>query len=121
MTVPAAAPPLTERLRALLVNQASEATLTCTFAPGGRFNGVGIRSHLYCANCGQGHLWHEVAAGLQLIATAEEIIRSAGVDVDGIRDRVAKVVADVETATRIVDETLETLSVSGESRGGHSV
>lgn len=77
MTVDASAPPLSVRLRALVVNQASEATLTCTFTPGGRFGGVGIRSHLYCANCSQGLMWHEVAAGLALIAMAEDILRSA--------------------------------------------
>lgn len=76
-TVPVAAPMTSERLRALLVNQASEATLTCTFAPGGKFGGVGIRSHLYCAHCSQGRIWHEVAAGLRLIELAEQIIHGA--------------------------------------------
>lgn len=76
MTVQASPPPLSARLRALVINQASEATLTCTFVPGGRFGGVGIRSHLYCANCSQGLLWHEVAAGLALIAMAEDMLRS---------------------------------------------
>lgn len=68
------APGVVERLRVLLVNQAGEAVLSCRFQPGGQFNGVGIRSRLYCANCSQGLMWHEVAAGLALIATAEGII-----------------------------------------------
>lgn len=78
MSTVTATPPVSERLRALVVNQACEATLTCAFVPGGRFGGVGIRSHLYCAICSQGLIWHEVAAGLALIATAEAIIRSSG-------------------------------------------
>lgn len=112
-------PPLSARLRALVVSHAGEATLTCQFAPGGRFGGVGIRSHLYCAHCCQGILWHEVAAGLVLIATAEEIVAAAG-DLESIRDRLAVVVADHETAGRLVDEIRGTLSrsVSGESREG---
>ncbi len=78
MTTTGAAEPMTStRLRALLVNQASEATVTCAFVPGGKLGGVGIRSHLYCATCGQGRLWHEVAAGLRLIEVAESIIRGA--------------------------------------------
>lgn len=78
MTLPAPVVMTSARLRALLVTQSSEATVTCTFAPGGKFGGVGIQSHLYCANCSQGLLWHEVAAGLALIVTAEEIVRAAG-------------------------------------------
>lgn len=78
MSAAATGKPLSERLRALLIEHASEATLTCRFVPGGQFGGVGIRSHLYCANCRQGHLWHLVAEGLATIATAEEILRSAG-------------------------------------------
>jgi len=111
--------PLSARLRALVVNQASAATLTCTFAPGGRFGGVGIRSHLYCANCSQGHLWHLVAEGLQFIALAEDIL-GAG-DLEPFRDRIATLVADMEHAARIVAACSDTLSRSGESRGGRSV
>lgn len=70
--------PVAERLRALILDQAGEAVLTCKFVPGGKFGGVGIQSYLYCANCSQGHLWHLVAEGLQLVATAEAIIQSAG-------------------------------------------
>ena len=120
MTGPAAQPPLSDRLRALLVNQASEATLTCTFVPGGRFGGVGIHSHLYCATCSQGHLWHLVAEGLRLIATAEEVLRAAG-ELEPLRDRVATAVHDIETAARIAAECSDAISRSGESRGGRSV
>ena len=77
-TAAAVKPPLSVRLRALIVQHASEETIGCEFKPGGKLGGVGIRSHLYCANCSQGLIWHEVAEGLATIATAEEIIRSAG-------------------------------------------
>lgn len=82
MAVATAPAPVSERLRALLVNQAGEAVLTCTFQPGGKFGGVGIRSHLYCAHCSQGLMWHEVAAGLATIAAAEAII-AAQAEEDG--------------------------------------
>lgn len=72
------------RLRALLVSHASEATVTCTFVPGGKLGGVGIQSHLYCANCSQGRIWHEVAAGLALIVTAEQMLGVQSDPGDGI-------------------------------------
>lgn len=75
--------PVCVRLRALLLDQAA-AVLTCpAFVPGGKFGGVGIRSHLYCANCSQGQLYHLIAEGLAMIATAEDIIQEAGARREG--------------------------------------
>jgi hypothetical protein len=70
-------PPISVRLRALIVGVCGEATLTCTFRPGGRkFGQVGIRSPFYCEDCGASIMWHEVAEGLRSVVTAEEIIRA---------------------------------------------
>ncbi len=103
-----------------MLDQAGEAVLTCTFVPGGKFGGVGIRSYLYCANCSQGHLWHLIAQGLQLIETAEEIVRAAG-ELEAIGDRVGPVLRDIQAAARIAAECSDTLSRSGHGRGGSSV
>ena len=75
--------PIADRLRALVIEMAGEATLTCRFRPGGRLHGVGIRSHFYCEDCGQAEMWHVVAEGVAVIATAEEIIRSADTSREG--------------------------------------
>lgn len=113
MTPPAPDVMTSTRLRALLVVHASEATVTCTFAPGGKFGGVGIRSHLYCAHCSQGRIWHEVAAGLALIITAEHLLqaveaagrledapRDGGVDLDAVRAQAAQVLARAVAGTQ---------------------
>lgn len=72
-------PPISVRLRALIVGVCGEATLTCRFRPGGRkFGEVGIRSPFYCEDCGASLMWHEVAEGLRSVVTAEEIIRAYG-------------------------------------------
>lgn len=83
-----AAPPLSAQLRTLVMNAASEATLTCTFAPGGRLRGAGIPGPNHCVNCNQPRMWHVVAAA---IAEAEwtEALRAAGVRRGGIFDDVA--------------------------------
>lgn len=52
---------LVDRLREDVLQFAGRATLTCTFVPGGKLDGAGIRSHLYCADCGQARVWHDVA------------------------------------------------------------
>lgn len=73
MTAPAIAPPrpLSERLRVLVRNAASEATLTCSFVPGGRLRGAGIVSHNYCVNCNQALMWHEVAEAIRELEREE--------------------------------------------------
>lgn len=115
------------RLRALLVTHASEATVTCTFAPGGKLGGVGIQSHLYCAHCSQGRIWHEVAAGLVLIVRAETLIRAvetagcleqgATADVEAelaaVRAEAARVLTELETAAAIADDCRDVLSATG--------
>jgi len=63
--------PLSERLRALVVQHAGVATLTCTFEPGGKHNGVGIASVLWCLTCRQARMWHDVAEGAALAAGTE--------------------------------------------------
>ena len=63
--------PLSERLRALVVQHAGVATLTCTFAPGGKLHGVGIPSVLWCLTCHQARMWHDVADGAALAAGTE--------------------------------------------------
>jgi hypothetical protein len=64
--------PLSARLRELVVDMAGTATLTCTFAPGGRLHGVGIRAPFYCANCGQARHWHHLVAEAATFAAAVE-------------------------------------------------
>jgi len=68
----AAAAPLSTRLRALVVQHAGQATLTCTFEPGGKLHGVGIASVLWCRACHQAGMWHDVAAGAALAAAVED-------------------------------------------------
>ena len=73
-TITAPAPrlePLSERLRALVVQHAGVATLTCTFEPGGQLHGVGIPSVLWCLTCRQARMWHDVADGAALASRAE--------------------------------------------------
>lgn len=115
MTASAGSPPLSDRLRALLVQHASVATLTCTFRPGGKFGGVGIRSHLFCAHCSHGIVWHELAAGLALIVWAEQAQR-AGVDLDAMRAQLATVLAEGDATARLIDECKQTIASRGESR-----
>jgi hypothetical protein len=69
--------PLSARLRELVVDMAGTATLTCTFAPGGRLHGVGIRAPFYCANCGQARHWHLVAEAATFAAAVEDGARAA--------------------------------------------
>jgi hypothetical protein len=69
---PPAVKPLSERLRDLVATVAGEATLTCTFLPGGRFDGrPGIVSPQYCARCNQSRMWHTVAAAVPDVVFAE--------------------------------------------------
>jgi hypothetical protein len=68
---------LSERLRTLVVDMASEETLTCDFLPGGQFHGVGICSHFYCARCCQARHWHDVAEAAALAAAVEDGARRA--------------------------------------------
>jgi hypothetical protein len=105
-------PPLSARLRALVVNAAGTDVLNCTFAPGGRFGGVGIRSHLYCANCSQGLLWHEVAEGLAAIATAEDIIQAGGA-LEDIRRRADAFAAGVEAASGLITNCSDIIRSAG--------
>lgn len=64
-------PPLSDRLRALVLRHATGATLTCTFVPGGQLHGVGIPSVLWCLTCAQAGMWHDVAAAAALAARVE--------------------------------------------------
>lgn len=80
VAAPSAPAPLSVRLRALVIDMACEATLTCTFAPGGQFNGVGICSHFYCQHCRQARHWHEVAEAAALAAAVEDGARRASVE-----------------------------------------
>jgi hypothetical protein len=63
--------PLSARLRALVVRLAGPATLTCAFVAGGKLNGVGIPSVLYCQACGRASVWHDVAEAVALAARCE--------------------------------------------------
>lgn len=69
------------RLRELVRTFAGERTLTCEFQPGGKLDGVGIRSKHYCANCAQSFMWHEVAAGATFIEAIEGDLRRDGEEV----------------------------------------
>lgn len=82
MSVAVATPPLSARLRRLVVEVASEATLTCRFVPGGRLRGAGIVGPHYCATCNQSLMWHEVAASIPDVELAEAL-RDAGVSRGG--------------------------------------
>jgi hypothetical protein len=67
--------PLSERLRALVLQHASVATLTCPFTPGGKLHGIGIPSVLWCLTCQQAGMWHDVAAAAVLAARVEAFER----------------------------------------------
>lgn len=64
--------PLSARLRALVVQHAGKAPLTCAFEGGGKHNGVGIASPLWCLTCGQARMWHDIGEGAALAASVED-------------------------------------------------
>lgn len=64
--------PLSARLRAIVLVQCGQQTLTCTFEPGGKLHGVGIASDLYCIRCGEAHTWHTVAEACRLAERLEQ-------------------------------------------------
>lgn len=74
----AAAAPLSERLRQLVMTVAKPATLTCQFSPGGRVTGAGIISQYHCVHCNQSLIWHEVAASIAHVAFSERV-KASGV------------------------------------------
>jgi hypothetical protein len=71
------------RLRRLVVAFAGEATLTCTFVPGGRLNGAGIVSQRHCATCNQARHWHEIAESIPLVELAESFVAAGRVPEEG--------------------------------------
>src|SRR4051812_27288959 len=119
--------PIGERLRKLVVTVAGEPTVMCEFRPGGRLNGVGIRSKLYCENCGQSLIWHEVAEGVRFIAEVEDGLRRAnaeegvgdgGSEHGGGGDRAELLLSGhaVGAVAAVADESAQALR-RGESRG----
>jgi hypothetical protein len=62
---------LSMRLRAMVVQHAGRAPLTCTFQAGGKLHGVGIASSLYCRTCHQARMWHDVAEAVALASSVE--------------------------------------------------
>lgn len=60
-----------QRLRDYVRHYAGEATLTCEFEPGGKLNGCGIPSALWCRHCGKQRLWHDVAAAVAIVEANE--------------------------------------------------
>lgn len=64
--------PLSERLRSTVLTHCGVRTLSCPFEPGGKLNGVGIPSELYCCTCGQARVWHDVAEAAAIVAGVED-------------------------------------------------
>ncbi len=66
-------PPLAARLRKMALDYcAGDArVLTCEFALGGRTHGVGVPSVLWCRQCGQPRMWHDVAIAAAVVEREE--------------------------------------------------
>jgi hypothetical protein len=46
---------------------------TCTFVPGGKQNGVGVLSPIWCKTCGHPLMWHDVASALAATQAHEDV------------------------------------------------
>lgn len=80
---PTVSQPLSQRLTRFVVRVTDRSVLTCEFEAGGKLNGVGIPSALWCKRCGHSREWHDVAAAIVRLKVLEQ---SERLPFDGSRE-----------------------------------
>jgi hypothetical protein len=81
---------LAGRLAHYVVRLCGLPTLTCAFRPGGRVNGFGMPSQLYCRDCGKHEDIHDIARAAHELSKERPLARTparAFVDANGQRVR----------------------------------